>query len=83
MLTHSLFLTVHDGLQLLKVSQLDLQLLHLSLHQQSHQGLDLPLFYCCQVLRTQEENIKIKFKGVKVKNERRQVRGYTVTQLHS
>ncbi|TNN85831.1 hypothetical protein EYF80_004078 [Liparis tanakae] len=52
MFTHSLFLTVHDSLQLLKVPQFDLQLLHLGLHQQSHQGLYLPLFYCCQVLQT-------------------------------
>ena len=51
--THSLFLSVHDGLQLLKVSQFDLKLLHLSLHQQSHQRLDLPLLHCCQVLQGQ------------------------------
>ncbi len=58
MFTHSLFLTVHDGLQLLKVPQLDLQLLHLGLHQQGHQGLDLPLFYCRQVLHTQEAKME-------------------------
>lgn len=52
-MTYGLFLSVHDGLKLLKVPQLDLQLLHLGLHQQSHQGLDLPLFYCRQVLQIQ------------------------------
>ena len=35
-LTHSLSLSVHDGFQFFKVSQFDLQLLHLGLHQQSH-----------------------------------------------
>ena len=48
--THGLFFTVHDGLQLLKMAQLYLQLLHLGFHQQSHKGFDFPLFYCCQML---------------------------------
>lgn len=50
-LTYSLFLAVHDGLKLLKVPQFDLQFLHLGLHQQSNQGLDLPLLYCRQMLK--------------------------------
>lgn len=49
--THSFFLAVHDGLQLLEVSELDLQLLHLRLHQQGHQRLDLPLLNGSEVLQ--------------------------------
>lgn len=48
--TYCLFLPVHDGFQLLKVAKFYLQLLHLSLHQKGHQGLDLPLLHSCQVL---------------------------------
>lgn len=51
MYTHCLFFTIHDGLQLLKVAQLYLQLLHLGFHQQSNERFDLSLFYCCQVLQ--------------------------------
>ena len=36
-------LPVHDGLQLLEVSQLDLKLFHLSLNQYSDKGFDLSL----------------------------------------
>ena len=50
-LTHSLPLSVHDGFQFFKVSQFDLQLLHLGLHQQSHKWFDLPLLHCSQVLQ--------------------------------
>lgn len=46
----SLSLSVHDGLQFFKVSQFNLQLLHLGLHQQSHKRFDLPLFHCGQML---------------------------------
>lgn len=61
--THSLPLSVHDGFQLLKVSQFNLKLLHLSFHQQSHQRFDLPLFHCSQMLwgeRRRLEKIKTK-----------------------
>lgn len=51
---HGLFFTVHDGLQLLKMTQLYLQLLHLGFHQQSHERFDLPLFYCCQMLQRRQ-----------------------------
>jgi len=43
---------VHDSFQFLKVSQLDLQLFHLSLNQQSNQALDLPFFNGCQMLQS-------------------------------
>lgn len=56
--THRLFFTVHDGLQLLKMTQLYLQLLHLGFHQQSDKRFDLPLFYCCQVLQRRQEKNK-------------------------
>lgn len=48
---YRLSLSVHDGFQLFKVSEFDLQFLHLGLHQQSHQRLDLPLLHCSQVLK--------------------------------
>lgn len=49
--THRLSLSVHDSLELLEMLQLDLQLLHLGLHQQGHQALDAPLLNRGQVLR--------------------------------
>lgn len=57
-LTHRFFFTVHDCLQLLKVAQLYLQLLHLCFHQQSHKRFDLPLFYCRQMLQKREKRKK-------------------------
>lgn len=53
--THSLPLSVHDGFQFFKVSQFDLELLHLSLHQESHQRFDLPLFHCSEMLLGDEK----------------------------
>ncbi|WAR04882.1 hypothetical protein MAR_020251 [Mya arenaria] len=46
--THRLSFPVHDGLQLIEVSQFDFQFLHLSLNQQSNQRLDLSLLNRCQ-----------------------------------
>lgn len=46
-----LALSLHSGLQFLKVTQLDLQFLHLRLNEQRHQGLDLALLQCGQMLR--------------------------------
>jgi len=48
--THRFPFLVHDGLQFLKVSQFDLELLHLCLDQQSDQTLDLAFLDRRQVL---------------------------------
>ncbi len=40
-----LSLPVHDGLQLFKVPELDLQLLHLSFDEQGNEAFDLALFH--------------------------------------
>lgn len=61
---YRLSLSVHDGLQLFKVSEFNLQFLHLGLHQQSHQRLDLPLLHRSQVLKEQRVQCLICRKAV-------------------
>lgn len=56
-LTYGLPLSVHDSFQFFKVSQFNLKLLHLRLHQQSHQRFDLSLLHRSQMLRTKRRRI--------------------------